>query len=95
MTNTGQMTINQTRREGTRTMQGYIEITNTVIRARMRDREAEAAGERLAAAARSSATGRSLRQSVGLLLIRAGQRVGGGQASVSSPPARPAQRMVA
>lgn len=95
MTNTEQMNINHIRREGTPTMQGYIENTNTVIRARMRDREAEAAGERLAAAARASATGRSFRQSVGLLLIRAGQRVGGGQASASSPSARPAQRMAA
>jgi hypothetical protein len=95
MTNTGHTNINQSRREGTPTMQGYIEITNTVIRARMRERQAEAAGERLAAAARSSTTGWSVRRNVGLLLIRAGQRVGGGQVTAGPSSARPAHRIAA
>ncbi len=77
-------------------MQGYIEITNLVIQARIAEREAEAAGDRLAAAARSrGGTNGSVRRSVGLFLIRAGQRVGGGQGSAGSSATRPAPRMAA
>ena len=94
MTNTGQMTIDQMRgQEGIRTMQGYIETTQVVIRARINEREAEAAGERLAAAARATRRPSSLRRSVGVLLIHAGQRVAGGQASSGPSAARPAHRM--
>ena len=96
MTNTGQTGISQRgRREGTQTMQGYIETTQVVIRARISEREAEAAGERLAAAARATRRPSSLRRHVGVLLIHAGQRVAGGQASAGSSAARPAHRMAA
>ncbi len=77
-------------------MQGYIEITNLVIQARIIEREAEAAAGRLAATARSrSSTNGSVRRSVGLFLIRAGQRVGGGQVSAGSSSNRPTHRMAA
>ena len=90
MTNTGQMTINQmATREGIPAMNGYVETNQVVIQARISERQAEAAGERLAAAARSANGQRSVRRRVGVMLIHAGQRVAGGQASAGSPAARP------
>ena len=76
-------------------MHGYIEITNLVIRARISEREAEAAAQRLAATARSRGASGRVRRSVGLFLIRAGQRVGGGQVPPGSSTTRPAHRMAA
>jgi hypothetical protein len=76
-------------------MQGYIDTNQVVIRARISERRAEAAGERLAAAARSTSDNGTVRRHVGWLLIRAGQRLAGGQASAGSPAARPARPMAA
>ena len=67
--------------------------TQVVIRARIRERELEAASERLAASARVAATPRSLRRTIGRLLIRAGRRVAGESALAGSPAARPARSM--
>jgi hypothetical protein len=76
-------------------MQGYIDTNQVVIRARISERRAEAAGERLAAAARTTTGTGAVRRQVGRLLIRAGQRLAGGQASAGSPAARPARPMAA
>jgi hypothetical protein len=76
-------------------MQGYIDTNQVVIRARISERRAEAAGERLAAAARTTAGNGAVRRQVGRLLIRAGQRLAGGQASAGSSAARPARPMAA
>ena len=76
-------------------MNGYVETNQLVIRARISERQAEAAGERLAAAARSTSGRGSVRRRVGVMLIHAGQRVAGGQASAGSPAARPTHRMAA
>ena len=76
-------------------MQGYIETTQVLIRERIRMREAEAAGERLAAAARATTRPSGLRRQVGVLLIHAGQRVAGGQASAGPSASRPAHRLAA
>jgi hypothetical protein len=99
MTNTGQMTINQeTAREGIQAMNGYVETNQVVIRARISELQAEAAGERLAATSRSTTGSGMVRRHVGRLLIQAGQRVAGGQASAGSPaapPARPSPPMAA
>jgi len=90
------MTINQMRAQGgNRAMQGYIETTQVVIRERMRVREAEAAGERLAAGTRAASRPSGLRRQVGVLLIHAGQRVAGGQASAGPSAARPGHRLAA
>ena len=93
MTNTGTITINQRTmtREGNSDVQGYIETNQVVVRARISERRAEAAGERLAAAARATAGNGTVRRSVGRFLIRAGQRVAGGQASAGSSAARAGQ----
>jgi len=97
MTNTGTITINHPRmtREGNSDVQAYIDTNQVLIRARIEERRAEAAGERLAAAARRTTSNRTVRRHVGRLLIRAGQRVAGGQASAGSPAARPARPMAA
>ena len=97
MTNTGTISINQlgVNREGTRDMQGYIDTNRVVIQARIDERRAEAAGERLAAAARGTTGRGSIRRRVGVMLIHAGQRVAGGQASAGSPAARRSQGMAA
>ena len=96
MTNTGYMTINQTAVPGGRqAMNGYVETNQIVIQARISERQAEAAGERLAAAARTTIGRGSLRRRVGVLMIHAGQRVAGGQASAGSPAARPTHGMAA
>jgi hypothetical protein len=91
------MTINQhgTNREGTRAMQGYIDMNQVVIRARINERRAEAAGERLAATARATTTRGSIRRRVGVMLIHAGQRVAGGQASAGSPAAHRSRGLAA
>lgn len=97
MTNTRQITMNQARRlslTGVAVMHGWTEQTQVVIRARIREREIEAANERLAATARTI-TPRSLRRSIGRLLINAGRRVAGESVANGSSGARPARTMAA
>jgi hypothetical protein len=65
-----------------------------VVRARIRDREVEAASERLAATARTIPQA-SVRRTVGRLLIGAGRRIAGESATAGSPAARPASPMAA
>ena len=75
-------------------MHGWTEQNQVVIRARIRERELEAASERLAATARAtSAIG--VRRTVGRLLIRAGRRIAGESATAGSPATRPARPMAA
>lgn len=91
MTNTQKININQSASpEGHHAMYGLTELTQTTIRDRIREREAEAASERLVATSRSNATPGSLRRSVGRLLIQAGRRVAGESAQSGSPAGRPA-----
>ncbi|HEX5589103.1 MAG TPA: hypothetical protein VFX65_02290 [Candidatus Limnocylindrales bacterium] len=88
MTNTQQISINHMElAKGIATMHGWTEQTQLVVRARIREREVEAASERLAATARTT-TPRSLRRSVGRLLILTGRRVAGEVAPTASPAAR-------
>ena len=75
-------------------MNGYVETNTLVIENRINERRAEAAGERLAATARRSGSG-NVRRRVGVLLIHAGQRVAGGQASAGSPAVRRSHRLAA
>lgn len=101
MTNTQQMMINQNHKP-TRThdMNAWTEQTQTMIRSRIRERELEAASERLAAAAIPRSQG-SFRRSVGWLLILTGRLVagesafGGESAFDASPAARAARSMAA
>lgn len=74
-------------------MQGMTEQNQLVIRTLIREREVEAAGERLAASARATPSG--LRRTVGRLLIQVGRRVAGEPGSAGSPVARPARPMAA
>lgn len=91
MTNAEQTTINhmhhQTRESIT--VDGYIEIAQLTVQARIRSREDEAASERLATIARSTRVRGNVRREVGRLLILAGRRIGGESAPAGSPPARP------
>ena len=82
MTNTQQISINQSGfSRGHRVMHGWTEQNQVVIRARIQERELEAASERLAATARA-ASPIGVRRVVGRLLIRAGRRI-------AARPARP------
>ncbi|MEO7663587.1 MAG: hypothetical protein ABIV26_00545 [Candidatus Limnocylindrales bacterium] len=74
-------------------MNAWTEQNQVVIRNLIRERELEAASERLAASART--TQRGLRRNVGRLLILAGRHVAGEPVSSGSPAARPAQSMAA
>ncbi len=95
MTNTQQITMNQEgATRGTQDMHGWTEQNQLVIRSRIREREIEAASERLAATARDT-TRSSARLAVGRLLIRVGHRIAGEPVATGSPAARPAQRMAA
>jgi hypothetical protein len=84
MTNTQQITVNQPMNSrGHPVMHGWTEQNQVVIRARIRERELEAASERLAATAHATLpTG--VRRTIGRMLISAGR-----------PPARPARPMAA
>jgi plasmid stabilization system protein ParE len=96
MTNTQQITVNQTiTSRGHPVMHGWTEQNQVVIRARIRERELEAASERLAAGARIATTPSSLRRTVGRLLIRTGRRIAGESALAGSPVARAARPMAA
>jgi plasmid stabilization system protein ParE len=96
MTNTQQITMNHIdRTRGPYPMHGWTEASQVVIRARIRERELEAASERLAAGARIATTPSSLRRTVGRLLIRTGRRIAGESALAGSPVARPARPMAA
>ena len=92
MTNTQQITMNQDdHARGPRDMQAWTEQNQVVIGARIRERELEAASERLAATARIpvATTSPSVRRSVGRMLIRVGRRIAGESAAAGSPAARP------
>jgi len=93
MTNTEHMTINHetSSPEGMRTMNGYVEFTQLVVRDRIRAREVEAASERLAAVARTTSTNGNARRRVGRLLILAGRRIAGESVTSGSPAARSAR----
>ncbi len=97
MTNTEHMNMNHEIRsaEGMRTVNGYIEVTQMVVRERIRAREVEAAGERLAAIARTISTDGSARRRVGRLLILAGRRIAGESVPSGSPAARPVRPIAA
>lgn len=75
-------------------MHGWTELNEMVIRARIRERELEAASQRLAATAHATTPG-SVRRTVGRLLIRAGRRIAGESATAGSPATRPARPMAA
>jgi hypothetical protein len=95
MTNTQQITINQTMTSrGHPVMHGWTEQNQVVIRARIRERELEAASERLAAAAHATSP-IGIRRTVGRMLISAGRRIAGEPAVAGSPAARPARPMAA
>ena len=91
MTNTEHMTVDHktTSTEGMHSVNGYTEITQMVVRARIRTREVEAAGERLAAIARTTTNDGNARRRVGRLLILAGRRIAGESVPSGSPAARP------
>jgi hypothetical protein len=90
------MTINQTlNRKGLRAMQGFSDIDQAVIQARMNDLQAEAAGERQAASGRTLAGSGLVRRRVGTILIHAGIRLAGGQASAGSSANRTSRHMAA
>ena len=96
MTNTQQTTITQTSELRRNTsMNAYTDQTQQLVRDRIRARELEAASERLAAIAQGTAGPSTFRLRIGRLLITAGRRVGGEQASAGSPAGRPAQPMAA
>ena len=69
-------------------MDGRTELTQVVIRARIRELELEAVRERLAANARAGSP-IGVRPIVGRLLIRAGQRMAGESAIAEVPATRP------
>lgn len=97
MTYTQQITMNAAERlnpRGSSVMDGWIEINQVAIRDRIREREIEAAGERLAATVRTT-TANGLRRSVGRLLINAGRRVAGEPVTTGSSGTRPAHPMAA
>jgi len=98
MTNSQQITVDQTTNprepRGTPQMQAWTEQSQEAIRARIRERELEAASERLAAAAHVSSPS-SVRRTVGRMLIRVGRRIAGESATAGSPAARPARPMAA
>jgi hypothetical protein len=95
MTNTQQITMSQEGATGgTQDMHGWTEQNQMVIRSRIREREAEAASERLAVTARDT-TRSSPRRAVGRLLIRVGRRIAGEPVATGAPAAQPAQRMAA
>lgn len=95
MTNTQQMMINQSHKP-TRThdMNAWTEQTQTMIRSRIRERELEAAGERLAAAAIPRSQG-SIRRSIGRWLIVTGRLVAGEPTFAAAPAARPVRSAAA
>ena len=96
MTNTEQITINQTlNQRGLRAMQGYVDINQEMIRTRINDLRAEAADERLAAAGRPSAGTGIVRRRVGTFLIHAGVRLAGGPSKAGSPATRPTHGIAA
>lgn len=97
MTNTQQMMIGQTTAfaKGNNPMQGWTDSNQVVIRARIQDRIAEAASERLAAASRATSSNSGVRQRVGHLLIVAGRHVAGEPVPTGSPAVRPSHRMAA
>lgn len=66
-----------------------------MVRARIGERQAEAANERLAALARGSTSRGTVRQHVGRLLISAGYRVGGESVQAGHAAPRPARRLAA
>jgi hypothetical protein len=76
-------------------MNGYTEITQMVVRDRIRTREVEAAGERLAAIARTTTNDGNARQRLGRLLILAGRRIAGESVPPGSPAVRPTRPMPA
>jgi hypothetical protein len=95
MTNTQQIPMNyHTISRGPRVMHGWTEQNQVVIRARIRERELEAASERLAATAPATSP-IGIRRTVGRLLIRAGRRIAGEPVTSGSPAARPARPMAA
>jgi hypothetical protein len=96
MTNKQQINIGHTdHTRGNPTMNAFTEQNQRVVRDRIRARELEAASERLAAAAHATSSPSSFRRRIGTLLITAGRRVAGEQASAGSPAARPAHPMAA
>jgi hypothetical protein len=93
MTNTQKITVNQTiDSRGHPVMHGWTEQNQVVIRARIRDRELEAASERLAATAHATHP-IGVRRTVGRMLISAGRRIAGEPAVAGSPASRPARPM--
>ena len=76
-------------------MQGYVDINQVVIKSRINDLRAEAAGQRLAAAGRPVAGTSIVRRRVGTFLIHAGVRLAGGQASAGSPATRTSRHLAA
>jgi hypothetical protein len=91
MTNTQQITMNLHSVNAGRnpTMQGLTVQTQLVVLSRIRERELEAASERLAASARRTTSPRTLRRGWGRLLISTGRRVAGEPAPTGSSAARP------
>lgn len=69
--------------------------TRLLVLARIRERELEAASERLAASARVSSNPNSLRRSLGRLLILTGLLVAGESVPTGSPAVRPARPITA
>lgn len=94
MTNTEHM-HETTFAEGTHPMNGYTEITQMVVRDRIRAREVEAAGERLAVIARTTTNDGNARRRVGRLLILAGRRIAGESVPSGSSAAQPARPIAA
>ena len=94
MTNREQMTIASVltfeafQQRGTPAMRDWTVTDRVVVRARIAERLAEAASERLARTTGSSASRIGLRPSVGHLLIRAGRRVAGEPMPGGSPAHR-------
>lgn len=79
-------------------MQAWVEITTALIQDRIRERENEAASERLAAIARNAGLlsfDGGVRRRVGRFLIVAGRRVAGEPGSSGSSAARPAAPIAA
>ena len=95
MTNTQQMMVNQ-RDQPRRAhdMNAWTEQNQMMIRDRIRERELEAASERLASTARFSSP-TSFRRRVGRLLIQAGRLLAGEPVRPGSPVARPVRPMAA
>lgn len=97
MTNTQQMTMNQeiVTGKGLRQVNGYAETNLLVVRARISERQAEAANARLAALSRGITSRETVRRHVGRLLISAGYRVGGETVPSGRGASRPARRLAA